>query len=310
MPAGARNIFVQIEIRSPVERIWRLTQTPDLHERWDLRFSRIEYLPRPDPAQPQRFRYSTRIGFGLWIQGEGETVGSHDGPDGQRTSALKFWSDDRKSLIRQGSGYWKYIPAPGDGETVHFLTGYDYSVRYGTAGRIIDRFIFRPLLGWATAWSFDRLRLWAERDIDPALSTRRSLTHLVARLAVALVWIYQGIVPKLIAHHADELRMLYDAGISRDVGRPLLTAIGWAELVLGLTLMAFWQTRWPLWLTLALMPIAAFGVICATPSFVIAPFNPMTLNLCVFALAVIALVEDHDLPSARRCRRAPAAEQP
>lgn len=309
MPGRARNIYVEIDIRAPLDRIWRLTQMPDLHQRWDLRFSRIEYLPRPDPAQPQRFRYSTRIGLGLQIQGEGETVGSHAGPDGQRTSALKFWSDDRKSLIRQGSGYWKYIPAAGDPQSVQFLTAYDYDIRFGFMGKAIDRLIFRPLIGWATAWSFDRLRLWAERDIDPALSMRRSLAHLVARLTVALVWLYQGVVPKLIAHHHDELRMLYDAGISRAAGRSLLTAFGWAELLLGLTLIVFWHARWPLWLTLVLMPIAAIGVIFATPSFVIAPFNPMTLNLCVFALAVIALLEDHDLPSARRCRRAPAAEQ-
>ena len=88
MPGRARNIYVEIDIRAPLDRIWRLTQMPDLHQRWDLRFSRIEYLPRPDPAQPQRFRYSTRIGLGLQIQGEGETVGCHAGPDGQRTSAL------------------------------------------------------------------------------------------------------------------------------------------------------------------------------------------------------------------------------
>jgi len=41
------SIYVEIRIRAPIEAIWAHTQTPDLHERWDLRFSRIEYLPRP-----------------------------------------------------------------------------------------------------------------------------------------------------------------------------------------------------------------------------------------------------------------------
>jgi hypothetical protein len=306
---SSTTIYIEIEIRAPLDRLWQLTQTPDLHQRWDLRFSEIQYLPRPDPAQPQRFLYATRIGFGLRIRGQGETVGQHSAADGQRTSALKFWSDDRKSLIRQGSGYWKYIPACADAPSPRFLTAYDYNVRFGLAGRIFDGLIFRPLIGWATAWSFDRLRLWAERDIDPALSMRRSIIHLVARLTLAFAWLYQGLVPKLIMHHADELRMLGDGGVSQSVARPLLTAIGWAELALGLILLFAWRTRGPLWLTLILMPLAAIGVIVATPSFMLAPFNPITLNLCVFALALIALLGSHDLPSARHCRRAPATEE-
>jgi len=124
-----RGIYVQIDIRAPLDRVWQLTQTPELHQQWDLRFTTIEYLPRPDPQAPQRFLYATRIGLGLRIQGEGETVGSHDSASGQRTSALKFWSDDPKSLIRSGSGYWKDVPS-NDG--VRFLTLYDYQTRFGS----------------------------------------------------------------------------------------------------------------------------------------------------------------------------------
>jgi hypothetical protein len=47
-----------------------------------------------------------------------------------------------------------------DGRRVRFLTGYDYGTRFGLPGQVIDRLALRPLLGWATAWSFDRLRLW------------------------------------------------------------------------------------------------------------------------------------------------------
>jgi len=136
------------------------------------------------------------------------------------------------------------------------------------------------------------------------------MIHLAARLTLAFVWLYQGIVPKLIMHHPDELRMLHDGGISRSAARPLLTVIGWAELALGLIILLAWRARWPLWLTLVLMSVAAIGVIFATPSFTLAPFNPITLNFCVFALTVIALLEGHDLPSARRCLRASAPQEP
>jgi hypothetical protein len=165
-----RPIYVEILIRAPIGEVWAKTQEPGQHERWDLRFSRITYLPRQSEHEPQRFLYSTRIGFGLVISGEGETVGETATSDGSRTSALRFWSADSRSLILAGSGYWKYIEVPGG---VRFITGYDYRTRFGLPGRAFDRVVFRPLLGWATAWSFDRLRLWLERGVEPEVSRRR-----------------------------------------------------------------------------------------------------------------------------------------
>jgi hypothetical protein len=167
-----RPIYVEIVVRAPLEDVWEKTQRPDLHQRWDLRFTRIEYLPRPDGSAPQRFLYATRIGFGLEISGEGESVGEKDGSDGSRTSALRFWSESPRSLIREGSGYWRYVPTLNG---VRFLTSYDYQTRFGVAGRVVDRLVFRPLLGWATAWSFDRLRLWLEDGVEPEDARRRLL---------------------------------------------------------------------------------------------------------------------------------------
>lgn len=139
-------IYVETCIRCPLDELWRLTQTPELHQRWDLRFTSISYLPRPDESEPQRFRYATAIGFGLEIEGWGETVGRREG-DGVRSSALRFGSRDWRALIREGSGYWRYEQLD-DG--VRFITGYDYQVRWGFLGRLIDGLVFRPMIGWAT----------------------------------------------------------------------------------------------------------------------------------------------------------------
>lgn len=167
----AGPIYVEILLRAPLEEVWRVTQEPELHRRWDLRFSRIEYLDRGE-GEPQRFLYATRLGFGLEIRGEGESAGRKEPADGSRTSALTFGSDDRRSLIRKGSGYWRYVPTEAG---TRFITRYDYDTRFGAPGRVLDRLVFRPLLGWATAWSFDRLRLWLEEGIAPETALRRLL---------------------------------------------------------------------------------------------------------------------------------------
>ena len=165
-------VYVAVEIEAPLEAVWDRTQQPDPHARWDLRFSRIEYLPRSNEDEPQRFLYATRIGFGLKIRGEGAFVGTKQATDGSRTTALRFWCDDRRSLVRSGCGYWRYIP---NERGVTFLTRFDYDTRFGFAGALLDRVVFRPLVGWATAWSFDRLRLWLERELEPETSRRRLL---------------------------------------------------------------------------------------------------------------------------------------
>lgn len=294
------SIFVEILIDGPMNEVWRLTQTPELHERWDLRFTSIQYLPRPKESEPHRFRYATRLGFGLAILGEGETVGDRNDSRGRSTSSLRFWSDDWKSLIREGSGYWQYVPTDGG---VRFITGYNYQTRFGWAGRAFDRCVFRPLMGWATAWSFDRMRLWVEKGIDPAVSMQRSLIHVVCRGALALAWIYQGAVPKLIARHSDELAMLADVGIPSIQSPALLTAIGGAEVLLGAVVLTFDRCRWPMLLTICLMVLATIAVALASPRYLIAAFNPVSLNLLMAALAVVDLVVMRDLPSARRCLR-------
>src|SRR5207253_5724669 len=220
-----------------METLWNATQKPDVHERWDIRFTEIRYLPRTRETEPQRFLYATRIGFGLRIEGEGESVGQSD-RNGDRTSALRFWSDDRKSLIRTGSGYWRYVPTDAG---VRFITQYDYETRFGAAGRALD-LAFRPLLGWATAWSFDRLRLWLERGVEPSAMLERSLIHWVGRGSLAFIWLYHGIVPKLLAP-AGEIDLAVRIGAPISVAAELVVAAAIVELALGLGVVAVRHER-------------------------------------------------------------------
>ncbi|HEX5104357.1 MAG TPA: DoxX-like family protein [Pirellulaceae bacterium] len=297
---------METRIRAPLDELWRLTQSPDLHARWDLRFTRIQYLPRLDEYQPQRFLYATRIGCGWAIEGAGETVGQRCGEHGERASALKFWSDDPKSLIREGAGYWRYVPADG---SVRFFTSFDYRVRFGALGQVIDTALFRPLIGWATAWSFDSLRLWLEKGLDPATSRERSLIHLMARAALAFVWIYQGTVPKLLTQNADELAMLQQTGLSAPDSLVAIQVIGWAEVAFGLLILLRLRDRWPLVLTILLMLAATVSVALSSPHYLTMAFNPISLNLLMVAVAAIEFLVSRDLPSASHCLRVPSEDR-
>jgi hypothetical protein len=300
------SISVEILVRASMDRLWAYTQMPALHERWDLRFSRIDYLPVALDTEPQRFRYATRIAFGFEVSGEGETAGQRDLPDGSRSSALKFSSSEPCSIIREGSGYWKYIPTA---EGIRFLTWYDYRTRFGPVGALFDRWVFRPLVGWATAWSFDRLRLWLERNVEPARGMRQTLVHVIARIALAAVFAYQGLVPKLLTHNADEVAMLRDAGVSAGVANLGVIALGLVELGLAAALLTAWLRRWPVAVSLGAMLLATTVVGLNSARYFEAAFNPASLNLAVASLAAIDLLVLRDLPSATRCLRRPSLEE-
>jgi uncharacterized membrane protein YphA (DoxX/SURF4 family) len=296
------SIYVETLIRAPMDALWAHTQTPALHERWDLRFSKIDYLPKARDTEPQRFRYTTWIGFGFEVGGEGETLGQRDSADGSRSSALKFGSAEPFSIIREGSGYWKYIPTT---EGIRFLTWYDYRTRFGPVGALFDRLIFRPLIGWATAWSFDRLRLWLEHRVDPAHAMRQALVHFIARVALIAVFAYQGVVPKLLTRNVDEIAMLRDAGVSADVTETAVIVLGILELAFAAVLLVAWHRRWPMAVCLGCMLLALAAVGLHSPRYLEAAFNPVSLNLAVASLAGIDLLVLGSVPSAARCRRRP-----
>ena len=183
-----RGIYVETVIAAPLEEIWRATQDPGRHCRWDVRFGRIAPVEGTEPAE---FRYVTAVLPGVEIGGYGVYAGQRDRPDGTRTSALRFGSADRRSPIADGRGYWRYVPVPGG---VRFLTGYAYTSRWGPAD-----LVFRPLFGWATAWSFDRLRLWLEHGVPPERALRTACAEVLLRAAAVAAVAALGAGPVAVA---------------------------------------------------------------------------------------------------------------
>ncbi len=290
-------IYVETFIRADLEQVWRYTQTPELHARWDVRFSDIRYLPRANDSEPRRFLYETRIGFGLRIRGEGETTATRPASDGARTSSLRFWSDDPISLIREGSGYWQYVPRAGG---VRFLTRYHYSTRFGAAGRTFNALVFEPLMARATAWSFDRLRLWLEEGLDPDLALQRSVVQAAARWGLAAAWLYQGLVPKLLYPATGETQAVRRAGVARGRERLLVRAIGGGEMLLGAAFVARPRARPLFGLNALLLAVLGTGA-ARTPTLFRAPFNPVSLTATMLALAAIGAATDGEWPRASRC---------
>lgn len=73
------GLYIETTVRTDLETLWERSQEPDLHQRWDLRFTEIAYLPGAE-GEPRRFRYATRVLPFLTVAGTGVSAGSATGP--------------------------------------------------------------------------------------------------------------------------------------------------------------------------------------------------------------------------------------
>ena len=144
-----KPIHVKVRLKTSLEALWALTQDHRLHPTWDHRFSHIEMLAAEIRTGTQML-YEKKL-LGMTVRG----FGRYKLHKPMQQSTFEFWSDDWRSLIRRGAGLWRYTPV--DGQTIEFATSYTYEVRWGLAGRWIDRLAFRPAFQWFTEQSFKRL---------------------------------------------------------------------------------------------------------------------------------------------------------
>ena len=204
-------------------------------------------------------------------------------------------------MIEEGAGYWQYIPTENG---VRFLTWYDDRTRFGGIGRLLDRVLFRPLLGWATAWSFDRLRLQIDKGLEPRASLRSSAIHAFSRAAIAFIWLWQGLVPKLLLNQADERTMM----VASHLPTGLVPFVGLIEIAIaGYTILS-WRMRSFFLLNVFAMAAALANVAMMSPSYLVAAFNPVTLSLAMITLSLVGYIAAAEIPTASRCLRQPPKE--
>jgi len=113
--------------------------------------------------------------------------------------------------------------------------------------------------------------------------------YVILRLTIAFVWIYHGVVPKLLGPHADEIAMNTAAGFTVSQAKAVAYVGGAGEVLFGLVILLLWQKRWPLVCSAAAMVLLLLFVVAVQPSLLLGAFNPVTTNLCVFVLSWVAL---------------------
>ena len=115
----------------------------------------------------------------------------------------------------------------------------------------------------------------------------------IARITLAFIFIYHGLVPKLLARDPVEIAMSHQLSVLLapyiHVSQPLITkSAGIAEIIFGVMILLLPNQRWLL--ILAMFALAGLLVISLyfIPSLAMGAFNPVTTSVAGMALAWIA----------------------
>ncbi|ASP37930.1 hypothetical protein CHH28_04220 [Bacterioplanes sanyensis] len=119
--------------------------------------------------------------------------------------------------------------------------------------------------------------------------TNISFCYALCRVSVAFVWLYHGLVPKLLYMDANEVAMSMAAGFSHAEAVLLANIAGVAEVGMALAVLLCWRQRWPLQLTVVAMILLLAMVTFVKPVLLTGAFNPVTTNVTAAVLAYLGL---------------------
>jgi len=112
----------------------------------------------------------------------------------------------------------------------------------------------------------------------------------VSSLTVAGIWLYQGLVPKLLGPHPDEVAMSIAFGIPQHLQAPVSYTAGAGEVLLGLLILLLPHRAWPQILSAVSTAALLAFVVIYVPHFLAGAFNPVVMNMASIALSMVALL--------------------
>lgn len=124
----------------------------------------------------------------------------------------------------------------------------------------------------------------------------------IARLVLGLLFIYHGLVPKLLFLSPDEVRMIEAHGWPLSTQR-IAEVAGAAEIVLGLAILLLRRSDWPLWLAAMALLGLLVDVALFVPELLLGAFNPVSTNIAALALCAIALLGERGATPPRSAPR-------
>ncbi len=111
----------------------------------------------------------------------------------------------------------------------------------------------------------------------------------VSRLFLGFLFIYHGLVPKIVWLNSIEVELVSASGL--DVSADLISPLaGGAELVLGVAIIVLRKSVFPVYLAALVLAMLLVYVGFSAPQYLIAAFNPVTTNIMGLGFCYVILL--------------------
>ncbi|BCU65968.1 hypothetical protein F941_00380 [Acinetobacter bouvetii DSM 14964 = CIP 107468] len=113
-------------------------------------------------------------------------------------------------------------------------------------------------------------------------------------LALAVLWIYQGLVPKILFQAADELRIWQLQGLNEIQAVILMQISGCVEIAFGLLFLVLKKHQLLHLLNIISMLGLSALILAVDPRYFQQAFNPFVMNtaMATLSIAAIALIKE------------------
>lgn len=109
--------------------------------------------------------------------------------------------------------------------------------------------------------------------------------RIICRLALGVVWLYEGLVPKLLFVRQDQIDLVERSGLFIGTPEFFLQLLGVGQVVCGLWLLAGFAERLAVFTATTGMVILIVLVACANPALLTDPYGALIKDLCLIACA-------------------------
>jgi uncharacterized membrane protein YphA (DoxX/SURF4 family) len=127
------------------------------------------------------------------------------------------------------------------------------------------------------------------------MKTKLQTIKLISRVALGLVWFYEGLIPKLVYVSSEELDLVARSGLVWRSPQFTLEILGLAQIAVGLWLLSGWKERRAVVLATISMLVLIVLVAMGKPAMLTDPYGALVKDFCLIACAITVWL----LPSPR-----------
>ena len=109
--------------------------------------------------------------------------------------------------------------------------------------------------------------------------------RIICRLALGVVWLYEGLVPKLLFLRQDQIDLVERSGLFIATPEFFLQLLGVGQVVCGVWLLAGFAERLAVFIATTGMVILIVLVARANPAMLTDPYGALIKDLCLIACA-------------------------